>query len=828
MQSTATTPTFNTEQKLILSSDFADDVSIVSSLNLLDDPAEWSIFSRQFTASKSVQSNTQTYWESQLVIQGMHCAACALTIEDALKAVPGIIEVNVNAASQRASVVWDAQQVVPSRWFSAVQAAGYQMVPANDAFARERRQNEQRRMLWRWLVAGFCMMQVMMYAWPAYVALPGDMAPDMVKLLRWASWVISLPVVFFACGPFFKNAWRDIRNFKISMDLPVALGMAITFVVSSAGTFDVDGLFGAEVYFDSLTMFVFFLLTGRWLELRLRDRTAGALEDLMNRLPDSIERQITKGKKQGQFERVAVRRLAQGDLIKVLPGEVFPADGVIECGSTYADEAILTGESTPVVREQGDTVIAGSYNVQAVVQVRVERTGAATRFSQIVTLMESAATQKPRLAQLADRVAKPFLLGVLLASALAILWWWPDSPSHALMVGVAVLIVTCPCALSLATPAAMLTAAGALARHGILVRELQAFESLVKVDTVVFDKTGTLTSDNMTVTAIQLRPDITQAEVVEAVLALAIHSMHPVSRALMQAYSVAPESGSVHVATKDGVPGSGSHFSPSNITKIKDFKEIVGGGLTGVVGVQPALDGLVHSTEPESSRPLKGSLRLGSALFCGLDSAEGEQRQVHLSDDSGWVASFTLAENIRADARVAIESLQKAGVKVSLLSGDRAKAVQRVAAALGIEQAQGDCSPQDKLEKLRQMQNEGCCVAMVGDGLNDGPVLAGAHVSFAFGKAVPLAQAQADFVVLGDRLMRVVQTLLLARHTLSIVKQNLVWAATYNAICVPLAVVGWLPAWLAGLGMALSSLLVVLNAMRLAVLPQAMSELKGV
>ncbi len=382
---------------------------------LLDDPQEWSAFGKPCASTPAGADAQAGPWESHVVLDGMHCAACALTIEEALRRVPGVAEADVSAATRRARVVWDPRRVRPSQWMGAVQKAGYRALPALDALAREQRQRENRKALWRWLVAGFCMMQVMMYAWPAYQAMPGDLTMEMEQLLRWASWVISLPVVLFACGPFFSSALRDIRQRRVSMDLPVALGMLITFVVSMAGTFDPTGPFGREVYYDSLTMFVFFLLTGRWLELRLRDRTAGALEAVMNRLPDSVERRA----EDGSFTRVATRRLQAGDVVRVLPGEAFPADGRILSGGTQADEALLTGESTPVDRPEGSRVTAGSYNLRAPVTVEVLALGGETRFGQIVALMESASLQKPRLAQLADRVARPFLVAVLLAAVLA-------------------------------------------------------------------------------------------------------------------------------------------------------------------------------------------------------------------------------------------------------------------------------------------------------------------------------------------------------------------------------------------------------------------------
>ncbi|MDX9952148.1 MAG: HAD-IC family P-type ATPase, partial [Methylophilaceae bacterium] len=431
----------------------------------LDDPLEWPAFSRQDQADASL-------WDSHLVIEGMHCAACANTVERALKSVPGVLQAEVNGVTGRAAVKWSAGITRPSDWVAAVNRAGYGAVPASDAEALAVRKKAQRLALWRWLVAGFCMMQVMMYAAPIYVAEPGDMTPDILHLLRWASWVLTLPVMLFSCGPFFENAWRDVRQRQVSMDLPVSLGILIMFIASSIATFWPQGWWADEVYFDSITMFVFFLLTGRWLETRLRNKTAGALDDLMRRLPESVERQLADG----SFERVSVRRLRQGDILRILPGEAFPADGELIHGETLADEALLTGESKPVKKTLHAELIAGSHNLASAILMRVSHVGADTRYAQIVAMMEQAATDKPRLAILADRIARPFLIFVLLASIAAIAYWWQTDPARGLMAAVAVLVVTCPCALSLATPAAMLASAGALARRGVLTRRLQALE----------------------------------------------------------------------------------------------------------------------------------------------------------------------------------------------------------------------------------------------------------------------------------------------------------------------------------------------------------------
>lgn len=748
----------------------------VDQLHLLDDPEEWTTFSRPSARGDSC-------WESSVVIEGMHCAACSLTVEDALRHVPGVLEVQVSGTSHRATVVWASTSVVPSAWMSAIGRSGYRAVPANDVFSSERRRTQTRKALWRWLVAGLCMMQVMMYAYPAYIAQPGDLSPEMESLLRWASWVLTLPVMLFSCGPFFSSAWRDIRMGRVSMDLPVALGIGITFVMSTVGTFEPKGIFGKEVYFDSLTMFVFFLLTGRWLELRLRDRTAGALEALMNRLPDSVER-LNAG---GVFERVAVRRLDVGDLIRVQPGEAFAADGVIASGATQVDEALLTGESRPLERRVGEAVVAGSHNLSATVQVRVQKVGLQTRFAQIVALMESASATKPRGAQIADRLAKPFLVGVLLAAGLACAWWWERDPGHALMVAVAVLVVTCPCALSLATPAAMLAAAGTLARSGIMVRNLAALETLAKVDTVVFDKTGTLTHDAMVLEGVQVRAGTSESRAMSMAVALARHSLHPASQALVRAHN------------SEG----------TNLTKEVWLSDAI---------TETAGQGVCALVRRDSDGPLENPehIRLGSAAFCGVVAPPAPSLRIFLSDSQGWLATFSLAEQVRTQARDVVQTLGDHGVSVQIMSGDSAESVGQVAGLVGITQFSAGCSPADKLERLRAIQAQGHTVAMVGDGLNDGPVLAGAHASFAFGRAVPLAQSQSDFVIMGDSLASVAQCVFHARKTMTIVHQNLWWALVYNAASVPLAIAGWMPAWAAGLGMATSSLLVIVNALRLA------------
>ena len=744
-------------------------------LAVLDEPQEWSSFS----VPEPQQAGC---WRSSVVFEGMHCAACAITLEDALRAVPGVLSVQISGASHRGQVVWSSERTRPSAWMDSVTRHGYKALPANDAHAHARRQKEARLLLWRWAVAALCMMQVMMYATPTYLSQPGDLSDEAMQLLRWASWVLSLPVLFFSCTPFFSQAWRDLRGRQISMDLPVALGMLVTFVVSTLGTFEPEGPFGAVVFFDSFTMFVFFLLTGRWLELRMRERTAGALEDVLNRLPDSVRQR----QPDGSWLRLPTRRLQVGDVIEVLPGEAFAGDGRVLAGQTQVDEALLTGESRPLARQAGDPVIAGSHNLSGTVQVRIEQIGAATRYAQIVALMESASVTKPAMSLLVDRWAKPFLLAVMLAALASAICWWPTDPAHAVMLAVSVLIVTCPCALSLATPAAMLATAGTLARSGVLVRRLSALQHLAHIDTVIFDKTGTLTRDTMTVAHIHTRPGVSPAQALDWAGSLARHSLHPVSRAVWSEARRQAE--------------TAGRLAALEALDIQAWRELAGQGVQGV---------LVRAGHADLG------LRWGSDRFCDAPPRAGDSLRVSLADDSGWLASFELVEEVRPEAADVVRALAQEGLTVKLLSGDNPRAVAKLARAVGVADAQGACSPQDKLHVLQALQAQGHRVAMVGDGLNDGPVLAGADVSFALGQAVPLAQSKSDFVLMGGQLDVLVSAWRHSRQTMRIVKQNLLWSLVYNAACVPLALLGFLPAWAAGLGMALSSLLVVLNALRL-------------
>ncbi|MEO8154220.1 MAG: heavy metal translocating P-type ATPase [Rhizobacter sp.] len=730
----------------------------------LDDEATLGAFTRWTSAADGSRQA-----DSVFALQGLHCAACAGIIESAVMAVPGVLHTEVNAAARRLRVQWDASRARASQLVAVVQAAGYRAVPAQHASAQLAQRDEARQALWRLFVAGFCMMQVMMLTTPAYLAKPGDIAPDLDALLRWAAWVLSLPVVIFSAWPFLRGAVTALRQRRIGMDVPVALGIAISFVAGTGATFDPGGPFGHEVYLDSMTMFVTFLLLGRWLEVRVRARSTEALELLLERLPDSAERIDSEGR----AEMVAVSRLREGDQVRVALGQAFPGDGQVLHGTTQVDEALLTGESKPVERRVGDAVVSGTVNIGAPVLVRLLRVGEGTRYHQIVDLMQRALTERPRLVRSADRLAVPFLWGVLVLAAGAAAVWSVIDPSRALWVAVSVLIVTCPCALSLAAPAALLSAAGALARRGVLVQRLDAFEALAAIDMACFDKTGTLTRDRLVLAHIEMPDGADRAELLACAATLAAHSRHPLSCALAKALPAEP----------------------------RDWQQVTEEPGKGIEAVDAA----------------GARWRLGSAAWVGLP-IQADRPAVACARVGGSAlerVTFEFDEAIRLDAAETLQQLRSQGVALRLLSGDSVASVGVVARHLGITEAHGAATPEDKLTRLAAWQAQGHRVLMVGDGVNDGPVLARADVSFALSHGSALAQQRADFIVLGSRLAEVPAARALARRTMQVVRQNLAWSALYNLACVPLALAGLLPPWLAGAGMALSSLVVVLNAVRL-------------
>ena len=710
--------------------------------------------------------------QASLRIVGMHCAACADTVEDALRRQRGVLEARVSAAAQCATVRWDPASTNAPALMEAVRSAGYE-ASADTAFeARAARVRESRVALWRLFVAAFCAMQIMMLAAPAYFSAPGELSPEYKRLLDWGSWILSLPVLCFSAAPFLGGAWRALRQRRIGMDVPVSLGILVAFAASTGAAFAPGGLFGRDVYFDSMTMFVSFLLGGRWLEMRARHRAERSLEEVMARVPRTVLREDGAG----GVAPVDIDELRVGDRVRVPHGEAFAADGVIVEGWTRADESLLTGESRPVTRHEGDAVVAGSLNVGAPVSMRVERVGADTRAEAIAALMRAARSQRPAMTAAADRWAGPFLWAVLLLAVGAGAAWSTIDPSRVVWVVVSVLVVTCPCALSLAAPSALVATASAMAREGLLLRNLDAIPGLARVHLLFVDKTGTLTDATLHCTGVvPIGPDVPGLgdDVAGIASSLAAWSTHPLSRAVHAAF---PADGSVWSGLAE-LPGLGMEA-----TDLRGRRWRLGA--------------------PEWACDAPGPLpRLGQAA---------------LSVDGHGVAIFEFDERLRDDSREAIAALRADGVEIHLLSGDDPGRARRVGERLGLDAATGGLTPEGKLAAVRAAQAQGRRVAMIGDGINDAPVLAQADVAIAMGEGALMARTQADGVLVSNRLGDLVRARVRARRALRVVRQNFTWAAAYNLCCIPLALTGHLPPWAAGLGMATSSLVVVANSMRLA------------
>lgn len=715
--------------------------------------------------------------EATLIIEGITCAACIWLNEQHVAQLDGVVGVDINFTTRRARVRWDERRIRLSDILAAIAAIGYRAYPYDAALNEERARKERRRALWRLFVAGFGMMQVMMYAIPMYLAGDGDMAPEIELLLRWASLVLTVPVVVYSAAPFFRGAWRDLRLFRAGMDVPVALGVGTAFAASVLATVTASG----EVYFDSVAMFVFFLLAGRYLEMMARQRAVAVTEALARLMPSFAERVKAYPHDQSS-ERVLVADLRAGDTVLVRAGETIPADGCVLEGVSSVNESLLTGEGLPAHKGAGAEVTGGAVNMESPLFIRVDRVGETTRLSAIIRLMERAAMEKPRLVELADRFAGRFILGVLLVAVVVAVAWHFIDPEKALWVTVSVLVVTCPCALSLATPVTLTVASGAMARAGLLVTRSHAIETLARATHFVFDKTGTLTIGKMKVQDVLPLGAVDGESCLALAAAVEQTSEHPVGEALRKAAA-----GLVLPATRE-------------------VENAPGLGMSAVFEDQRLRIGRVDHVLALHGMPLPEAAQSFVA---------GGETVIALGNESGWLALFRLVDEIRPQARRMLAALRADGCRIVLLTGDTAQAADRLARTLGIEEVHAGVSPQEKHAYVCRLQAQGAVVAMVGDGINDAPVLAQAQVSIAMGGGAQLARTQGDLILLSENLDHLTQGFHVARQSLRVVRQNLTWAVAYNLVALPLAIAGFVTPWMAGIGMSGSSLLVVLNSLRL-------------
>ena len=709
--------------------------------------------------------------DAALMLEGVRCTACVWLNQRVLERLPGVRGVGINATTHRAQLSWDPQKIKLSEILAAVRRIGYRAHPYDVRQQEAAQRAEQKQSLLRLFVAAFGMMQVTMYAFPVYLAEPGSMTPDIVQLMRWAGLVLTLPVVFYSAGPFFRSAWRDLRLRRMGMDLPVALGIAVAFTASAWSTFTRRG----DVYFDSVSMFVFLLLCGRYLEIRARHAVARSLDFLSRAIPEIALRLDSTGAP----EQVAVSALRPGDRVLVRSGERVPADGVVETGNSFVDESLLSGESGPLARRAGDPLTGGSTNVADPLLMRVERIGADTVLSSIVRLIQQAATERPRLVTNAERVTGWFVAATLALAAGAAAAWWFVEPGHALWVAVSILVVTCPCALSLATPVALTVATGRLARQGLIVCRSHVVEALARSTDVVLDKTGTLTVGHLRLLRTEVLAATDEMECLRIAAALEQGSMHLMAKALIAA---APQAAAGCDSTHHAGLGIEARLD-GHIYRLGRPEFVVAAHTPDTPSWQPTV-------------PAGGSIAM-------------------LGDESRCLALFVFGDELRPDARAFVDALRRAGKRVHLLSGDRDETVAQIAAALGIDAATANASPQTKLEYVQALQRNGRVVAMIGDGINDAPVLAQAAVSIAMGDGAWMSQRQADAVLLSGRLGDLRTAFATSARALVIIRENLLWALAYNLTALPLAALGMVTPWMAGIGMSASSLLVILNSLRL-------------
>ena len=739
--------------------------AIPEKLKPYDDPSLRSRFTRPFGDAGDL--------EATLRLEKIRCAACVWLSEQHLRRIPGVRDVQINYVTQKAIVRFDPEKASLARLLFEIERIGYEAWPFEPSLSVERAKKEKRQLLTRLGVAMLGMMQVMMYAWPTYVN--ADITPEFEILLGWTSWALTVPVMVYSAGPIFQAAWRSIQTFRqthmLGMDVPIALALALAF---TAGTINLIKGSG-QSYFDSITMFVAFILAARYVELLARQDAQGGAEALAKQLPATCERLVSYPDTQN-VEVVPVVNCNPGDVLRVPPGEVVPADGTLIENVSALDESLLTGESKPVEKKIGDRIYAGTHNILNPLIMRIDAVGQSTRIAGIASLLDQALLAKPVMVSLAEKWAAYFVAFLLVSAFLSSAVWLYFDPSQAWTVLVSVLVASCPCALSLAVPTAMAAAQGAVTKLGLLIVRGHVLEGLVESTDLVLDKTGTLTMGQPELQEIiHLRPGYRREDALALALALEAGQKHPLALSLLRAAEL-------------------EKLSPAVLTE--PVTNQLGKGLSS------------------------GPYRLGSAVWLGLPqdlSSEeaGQYGQVHLADDAGLIASFVFLDTPRAGLNQLLQAAHSKNITVHLISGDDPATVKWWAKHVGIKNYRGACTPEEKYQYIERLQNEKRFVWAIGDGVNDAPLLARADISIAVGAGAPLAAAGADAILTASSLEPLAKTLALAEKTKRIIKENLLWALVYNLLAIPAAMLGLVNPWVAGIGMSLSSLAVTLNAWRL-------------
>ncbi len=702
--------------------------------------------------------------------EAIHCASCSLMIERELTRLDGLLEVDVSVTNRRVRMRWDAEKLSLSRLLDTLDQLGFTPHPLRSS--TNTYQLENRKALKRLIVAGLGMMQVMMYAVGLYAGAFHGMSEDMQFFLHIVSMLVATPVVLYSGVPFFQGAWTSLRHKSVGMDVPVTLAISIAYIASVWAVFMGRG----GVYFDSVTMFIFFLSLGRFAEMKARHR-AGAASEALTQLTPATAMVVTE---RGESV-LPIEELQVGDELLIKPGETIPTDTELLEGPCKVDESLLTGESRLITKTTGDELIGGSINHSGIIRARVLRIGNDTMLSHIGRLLQRAQSERPRISRLADKVASYFVSTVIILSVIVGLIWWQIDASRSLEIVLAVLVVTCPCALSLATPAALTVAIGRLAREGLLVTRSEAIEKLAGVVNVLFDKTGTLTFGQLRIRNVYPLTDINSTDCIDLAATLEKYSEHPIANA----FDSPPEE--IQANNVQVLPGLG-------------------------------VEGMLSFADGRKKRCRIGKIEFVAELSHSkvLARPEGEEDSswVALGDDGEVLCWFELGDLPRPDLATTCAQLRTLGLHIEMLSGDRSGAVKHLAEQLFIK-GRWQLTPDAKLDYIRALQRNGEQILMIGDGINDAPVLAAADVSIAMSSGTNLAQTSSDMVLMQDSMNRLPIAIVVARKTLNIIRQNITWAIAYNVIALPVAAAGLIAPWIAAIGMSFSSLLVVLNALRL-------------
>ncbi len=741
------------------------------------------IFEQPLSPDQPEESYTQTF-----VIPDIHCTACVWLIEHTLSQLPEIKTCNANFTSQRLTVTWNARLLSQEKLLKQLKKVGYRALPVGDTKLSDQQQQQNDQHLRRLIIAGLSTMQAMMLAVGLYMGLFSDINTDHRFFLRFISALIATLVIFYSGRVFFISAWRGIINKQLNMDFNVSLALLLAYSFSVYSTFTN----GKEVYFDSVCMFIFFLSLGRYLEFRARAKTSIIIDNLNAQMPQTAR----KKQNNQQWQTIPVSQLKIDDQVRVLPGETVPIDGIIISGHSNINEALLTGESLPIMKQINDTVIGGSTNIDGSIDIRVTQNQTTGYLAQMQKLLNNASIYKTPLIEWTNKIARYFVLIVLSLAAITAYYWSIHAPEEALWIALSVLVVSCPCALSLAAPVAQTVATQALSKRGFLVRNAHVLFGLLYTRHMIFDKTGTLTQGKFTISLKQNFPPYDSTTVYQLAAALEQYSEHPIAHAFQPYYDASVISDHVELFTGQGIeaqltlPSSLLSISSSN-TSTKRYR----------IGHYAFIKEWLPDIENDFQY-----------------TADNANNNIYLADENGLIAIFEWQDPLREDAYQLIQSLKQRGITTHLLSGDPSDQPQKIATQLGIDHVRNHQTAEQKLAYLIALKTQ--CknkqyIAMVGDGINDAPVLAGADIAIAIGEGTDLARISSDALLLNNQLVNLDLALSTAKQTQRTIYQNIGWAIIYNVTMLPLAMAGFIPPYIAAAGMSLSSLIVVINALRL-------------